>query len=261
LEIIKQTRRTHMTENPFEAPRDPSFPPLFQAQEVSGPVDPFDKARAMASLGCDAGVLVYSITSDRLRAAIVFAPEIPLKQAMQAFCACATGFQNAFGALAPPEVAMHLTWEGEIMINGATCGQLQAAASDDAANSVPDWLVIGLEVWLIPQREDEPGNTPHLTSLYMEGCADVSPLELLEGWARHSLVWVNELIVGDAAALHGEWRELLHGVGSDLTLDVAGQTKTGTFLGTDADFSLLLRTETDTCLIPLTNVLKQKDTA
>jgi len=133
-----------MIDNPFEAPREPSFPPLFQAQAVSGVTAPFDRACALAALGCDSGILVHNITHDRLRAAIVFAPEVPLEQALQAFCACATGFQNAFGALAPPEVALHLTWTGDILVNGAKSGRLQVAASDKVPDAVPDWLVVGL---------------------------------------------------------------------------------------------------------------------
>jgi len=246
-----------MIDNPFEAPRDPSFPPLFQAQAASGSEDPFHKARALAALGCDSGTLVHSITPDRLHAAIVFAPEMPLERAMQAFCACATGFQNAFGALAPPEVALHLGWEGDILVNGAKSGLLQVAASHSDPKTIPDWLVIGLEVWLIPQAGQEPGNAPDRTCLFLEGCAEVSPLELLEGWARHSLVWVNEVVGGDIKALHAEWRELLYGVGSEVVLSVAGQQMRGTFLGADADFAMLLRALPETRLIPLTSLLEE----
>lgn len=250
-----------MIDNPFEAPREPGFPPLFQAQAASGSVDPFAKACAMAGLGCDSGVLVHAITPDRLRAAIVFAPEVPLAQAMQAFCACATGFQNAFGALAPPEVGLHLTWTGDILINGATCGRLTVGASHADPAARPDWLVVGLEVWLIPQRDGEPGNTPDQTCLFMEGCAEMSPVELLEGWARHALVWINGLTGGESAALHNEWRALLYGVGSEVTLTLGGTPVSGTFLGTDGDFSLLLRSGPDTRIVPLTYLLKQGDTA
>lgn len=248
-----------MIDNPFEAPRDPSFPPLFQAHPVDESTDPFAKARALAALGCDSGVLVHSIAADRLRAAVVFAPEMPMEQAMQALCACATGFQNAFGTLAPPEVALHLTWDGDILVNGARSGRLRIAASEHDPRVVPDWLVVGLEVWLSPQTKDEPGHTPDLTCLYQEGCAEVSPLELLEGWARHSLVWINGLIEGDSRALHNEWRELLHGVGSQVTQTVSGRQLHGTFLGTDADFAMLLRDGGDTQLIPLSALLSRKE--
>lgn len=249
-----------MNDNLFNAPRAPDFPPLLSAHPVSDTTDPFQKACAMAALGCDSGMLVYSITPDRLRAAIVFAPEMPLEQAMQVFCACGTGFQNAFGALAPPEVALHLTWPGDILVNGAKSGQLQVAASTNDPTATPDWLVIGLEVWLIPQASDEPGNAPDKTCLYLEGCAEVEPLELLEGWARHTLVWVNGLVGGDVRALHNEWRELLYGVGTEVAQTVKGVAQRGTFVGVDGDFAMLLRVGDHTHLIPLSALLNTKET-
>jgi len=253
-----------MSDNLFKAPRDPDFPPLFSAHAVDGTTDPFQKACAMAALGCDSGLLAYAITPDRLRAAIVFAPEMPLEQAMQVFCACGTGFQNAFGALAPPEVALHLTWAGDILVNGAKSGQLQVAASTNDPAATPDWLVVGLEIWLIPQAEngagDEPGNAPDQTCLFLEGCAEIDPLELLEGWARHTLVWVNGLTDGDTRALHGEWRELLYGVGAAVANPVVGAPERGTFVGADADFAMLLKRGEDTRLIPLSALLNKGET-
>ena len=240
----------------FDAPRDPDFPPLITPRRVDGAIDPFAKACALAALGCDSGTLVHSIAADRLRAALVFAPEMPLQQAAQALCACATGFQNAFGALAPPEVALHLTWDGNILVNGARAGAMRMAASQSDPDKVPDWLVVGFEIWLLPQGDGDPGKTPDLTCLFMEGCAGVSALELLEGWARHSLVWVHGLAEGDSRALHREWRELLYGVGEPVSLTIAGQNLAGTFMGADADFALLLRDPTGTRTIPLGQLLE-----
>ncbi|MCF6231755.1 MAG: DUF4444 domain-containing protein [Rhodobacteraceae bacterium] len=242
----------------FEADREPDFPPLISPQRVAGTIDPFAKARGLAALGCDSGTLVHAIAPERLRAAIVFAPEVALSQAVQVFCACATGFQNAFGGLAPPEVALHLTWDGKILVNGAKAGFLRMASSHSDPNDVPDWLVVGFDIWLLPQGDGDPGDTPDQTSLYMEGCAGVSPLELLEGWARHTLVWVNGLVDGDTQSLHREWRELLYGVGESLPMGVAGQELCGTFMGADANFAMLRRDGDVTSLIPLTDLLEEE---
>ena len=107
----------------------PVFPPLLSGHPVQGGEDPFERAQAMAALGCDAGSVVYNIQADRLRVAIVFAPEVPLQDAMAMLPLCAVGFQNALGALAPPEVAVHLGWDGLICVNGAKCGAFRVAAS------------------------------------------------------------------------------------------------------------------------------------
>ena len=228
-----------------------SFPPLLTGLPVSQSVDPFVKACAQAAIGCDGGLVVYAPDQDPLAAAMVFAPEVPLQRAMAMMPVCGLGFQNALGALAPPEVAVHLEWAGGLRVNGASCGRLRVAASTAVETEVPDWLVIGLEVPL--WHPTEGGRTPDQTALFEEGCVDVDPARLLEAWARHTLVWINRWSDGELAAIHAEWRGLAHGIGEDIAFD----GDTGTFVGVDEDFGLLLRTGNETRLIPLTRLLDQ----
>lgn len=242
-----------MIEDIFEGERPLNLPPLFEEMPVDAKTCPYTKACAMATLGCDSGTLVHCITKDRLRAAIVFAPEIPLARAMAVYAACGAGFQNAFGALAPPEIALDLTWGGDILVNGAKAGRLRVAASTDDPQAQPDWLVVGVEVQLIHQDTDDPGLQPDMTCLYEEGCAEMSAIALLEGWARHTLVWVNGLTDGDIAPLHAEWRGFLYGIGEDVEAPGAS----GKFMGLDEDFGMLIRAGEETTLIPLSDLLKE----
>ncbi len=227
---------------------EPVFPPLLTGHPVQGGENPFERAQAMAALGCDAGTVVYNIQADRLRVAIVFAPEVPLQDAMAMLPLCAVGFQNALGALAPPEVAVHLGWDGLICVNGARCGGLRVAASSTDPTRTPDWLIIGWELALI-QTGDAPGATPDVTALYEEGCADVSATQLVESWSRHMLTWLNRWQEDGNAPLHAEWMGLLRGVGEPVG-------ETGVFLGTDERFGMLIRDGADTHLRPLTELLE-----
>ena len=249
-----------MSENDlFEAPRPASFPPLMQGEELAAG-DPFAKACMRAMLGCDSGLITYRISADHLRAALVLAPEEPLSRAMLALPACALGLQNALGALAPPEVAVHLGWDGALWVNGARAGRMRAAASTAAPEAVPDWLVIGIELQLLPRGAGEGGGEggldPTRTSLAEEGCGDIAPLRLLESWARHALVWLSRLEAGDIRALHAEWRGLAHGLGKEVALEAGGEALGGHFLGIDEDFAMLLRKGTITRAIPLTRLLE-----
>ena len=229
----------------------PSFPPLFDGLEVTGQTDPFTKACAEALKGCDAGLVVYDLDSLKLRAAIVFTPEEPLAQAMTILPVCGVGFQNALGALAPPEVAVHLDWSGGIRVNGATCGHMRVASAGTDPDTVPDWIIVGLELQLWP-TEDDPGLTPDQTALYAEGCADVAADALLSAWVRHTLVGINRWTDDGVVGIHKDWRALAHGIGEDIT--VSG--KSGTFLGIDEAFGMLLRDADTTHLIPLTTLLE-----
>lgn len=226
---------------------EPVFPPLLTGHPVRGGEEPFERAQAMAALGCDAGSVVYNIQADRLRVAIVFAPEVPLQDAMAMLPLCAVGFQNALGALAPPEVAVHLGWDGLICVNGAKCGMFHVAASTTNPGEEPDWLVVGWDLALL-QTGDDPGKTPEVTALYDEGCAEVSPVKLVESWSRHMLTWLNRWQEDGNALLHGEWMGLLRGVGEPF--------ETGVFLGTDERFGMLIRDGAETRLRPLTELLE-----
>ena len=231
---------------------EPSFPPLFEGLAVEGQIDPFDKACVEAALGCDAGLVVYNLAADALMVAIVFAPEVPLADAMVMLPVCGVGFQNALGALAPPEVAVHLDWDGGLRINGASCGRMQVAASTTTPEKQPDWLVVGLTLPLWPES-DNPGEFPDRTTLYAEGCADVEPGALLEAYVKHTLVGINTWLDEGVAPLHKNWRGLAHGIGEDIEMNGLS----GTFLGVDEQFGMLLRDADTTHLIPLTHLLER----
>ena len=229
----------------------PSFPPLFSGLAVEGQVDPFDKACAEAARGCDAGLVVHDLGANLLRAALVFAPDVELVDAMAMLPLCGVGFQNALGALGPPEVAVHLEWAGGLRINGASCGTLRVAASSSNPRAEPDWMVIGLELPLWPET-DTPGDIPEQTALYAEGCADVNAMELLESWVKHTLVGINTWTEDGVKTLHKDWRGLSHGIGENITMNEIS----GTFLGVDEQFGMLIRAADTTHLVPLTYLLE-----
>ena len=231
----------------------PGFPPLLSGLAAAPGEIPLARACAEAERGCDAGLIVYAPGPDALRAALVFAPEVPLHKAMAMLPLCAVGLQNALGALAPPEVGMHLDWDGGLRLNGAIAGRMRAAASATAPDEIPDWLIVGFELTILPES-DTPGDTPDRTSLYGEGCADLDIVTLLEAWARHTLVGINRWSDDGPAALHREWS----GLAWHVDKDVQRGTVTGRYVGIDEDFGLLLKTGDTTRLYPLTDLLERK---
>lgn len=237
---------------------EPTFPPLLKGLEAEIGDDPFEVAIDLAVAGCDAGIVVYDITQEYLRAAIILAPEVPLSEAMAMLIACGVGFSNALGAIGPPEVAVHLAWDGTIFVNGAACGKLRVASNVYGPEEVPDWLVVGLSVAMFPSSDLEGGETPDETTLFQEGCDEVGPVELLESWARHTLVWINRWSDDGPAPLHAEWTGMAYGIGGGITTDVSGATVTGKFLGTDEDFGMLIKTKTGTVVKSLTELLDRE---
>ncbi len=231
--------------------KQPAFSPLFFGLDADG-ADPFALACAKATQVCDAGLVTYDLSADRLRAAMVFAPDVPLRDAACMLPLCGVGFQNALGALAPPEVAVHLGWSGEIHLNGGRCGAMQLAAAATDADTIPDWLVVGLSLDLWPSSQDT-GLTPYDTALYAEGCGEVEPIKLLEAWVRHTLVEINAWADDGPARLHRNWLAVAQGLNSDVT--IGGYN--GTFIGIDETLGLLMKTQDGVRLIPLTTLLTE----
>ena len=226
---------------------DPTFPPLLTGEEAPAGADPFDKAVAAALTGCDAGLLVWSRRADALSAAVVLAPECPLEQAIGISFAISVGLVDALGALAPPEVAVHHVWPGAFKVNGADCGFLRGAASTSDISSEPDWLVIGIEVPFLPTGEG--GEDPTRTCLFNEGCAEITPQQLLESWSRHMLVWINRWLDEGLAPLHAAWRERAWEMGEPLP------DGSGTFMGLDELGGMLVKSNDKTTVRPLTDLL------
>jgi hypothetical protein len=70
---------------------------------------------------------------------------------------------------------------------------------------------------------------------------------------RHTLVGIHKWTDEGQSRLHQEWRAIAHGIGEDFDID----GKSGTYLGIDAQFGLLLRNQSATLLIPLTYLLER----
>jgi len=233
----------------LDAQHTPSFPPLMYGEAAA---DPATHAQMRAVQGCDAGLVAYDLGQSTLRAAMVFAPDVPLAQAAVMLPLCALSFQNALGALGPPETAVQLEWSGGIRVNQARCGAFGIRASTNDPDAVPDWLVIELTLPLWP-ISDAPGDHPEDTALYAEGCTDVQAPQLLESWSRHTLTWLHSWDADGVPPLHEAWRGLAWQMGEDV--NVFGTP--GTFIGVDENFGLLLRgADGATQLIPLTRLLE-----
>ncbi len=236
----------------------PALPPLLTGVRVDAAVDPMTKAIAAAASGVDAGTLFWADREDRLDAAIVFAPETPLRQALPIFYAAAVGLGDALGALAPPEVAVTWVWPDRVRVNGADAGALRLAAATDDAKAEPDWLVVAvtLQIDSLDQVHGcEPGRRPDVTSLRDEGCAELSRTRLLESWSRHLLVWTNRLLDDGFRPVHDAWRIRAERLGEPVTLSHQGRLRRGAFLGLDEDGAMLLRDAEGTEALSLSGAL------
>lgn len=238
--------------------RTPVFPPLMKGL-ATGPADPFPIAVDQARRGVDAGLIAWSLTTERLRAALILAPETTLEPAMAGVIACEVGMQNALGALAPPETAVHLDWTGALRLNGGHAGGFHIAASTRAPAAQPDWVIAGVELTRTLPADLEPGDIPDRTALDQEGCGEIDMIDLIEAWARHTLLWLNMLDEPSGRSqLYREWKGLAWKYGETITLPLDGSRSAGRFLGVDENFGILFKVgETPPRLVPMTTLIEE----
>ena len=238
----------------FPSALAPTFPPLLTGLPVSPRTDPLQKAIASASTAEVAPGLVHYAEDDQVfQVALTLVPEQPLALAIRVGFAAMLGLNDALGALAPPEVAVHFTWPGGIKVNGAACGTLTMAASTSDPNAEPDWLIAAVTLSVASTHKTEADVRKDVTTLHDEGCGEITVPALIESWSRHVLVWINRYVEDGFGPLHAAWREKCDLIGEDVT-----EPDTGTFMGLDENGGMILRQETKTSVFPLTTMLDAK---
>lgn len=233
----------------------PSFPPLLTGVEVGANEHPFRIATDRAA-DSDPGSLFWSPREDILAAAIVFAPDRPLGDALIAAFVVSCGIHDCLGALAPPETAVQHVWPDGILVNGGACGTVRAAAPSRQLEEPPNWLVAGLEVELAPIPGD-PGRNPGRTSLAEEGCGGLSQRQLLESWSRHTMAWIHRWMEDGPRAVFESWLVRAAGRDEEREFRAGNQVVRGRFLGLGERGNLLVRTKAGTRELSLAGVLER----
>ena len=230
---------------------NPSFPPLFRGECVPTYSNPFTKAILAARSNIDPGLIVYSKDMGHLDAALVLAPDIPLKRALGMVLVTKMGIADSLGSLAPPEMAIHFNWPNKIKVNGAFCGNIFFQASTKKETSIPDWLVIGLKIPFLWDSQIEAGNKPDETVLSDEGCIDITPRLLLESWSRHTLVWLNRFLDEGLNPIHRAWCEKCDNLGDEITFPTSGN-----FMGLDENGNMIIKNSKSTIVKKLSDYME-----
>jgi len=211
----------------------PVFPPLFRPFAVTPELDPFDRALGIAAEGAEPGTLLWSIGQEACECAVVLAPEQALEPSLPVVLVTALGVADALGALIPPVVAVTFGWPDRIEVNGALVGGVRMAHAEvERPDQVPDWMVVGFAVAVRGKwAEGEPGDDARRTTLAEEGCGEVMTVDLLEAFARHFLSWIHRWQDEGFAPVQQAWLAKATGLGREVTLEIGGNTISGTFEG------------------------------
>lgn len=182
-----------------------SLPPLLAARPLPPGADPLAEACAGAAAGrFGAGDFLWAEPAGRLSAALVLEPEVGRARCPEMLYLAMVAFGDALGALAPPEVAVTHSWPSVLRVNGGRAGRADLVAGP---GDPPDWLVLGLDLALLPgpETDTDPGADPDRTDLWNEGCAEVAPRELLEAFARHLVAAIHGWDEDGFGPVHTRW--------------------------------------------------------
>ena len=240
---------------------DPTFPPLLSGHAVKAPLRAFESACEAANMGtAGAGEIFWGRDTARLDWAIVLEPDVGATQAQQMLIVCQVAFADAFGAIAPPEVAVQFRWPGDVLINGAKAGQMRIAMGANGDDGCPKWLCVGLALNIRRQNvEYEPGSAPDETDLTEEGCAELDRTQLIESVSRHFLSQVHSWNEDGFGALHETWMSKAVNVGDVVNLNLEGQIYEGTFLTIDDEANLILKSKDATISLPMADFVEHTE--
>jgi biotin-(acetyl-CoA carboxylase) ligase len=216
----------------------PTFPPLLKGHRIPKERDTVKTACAMiAKQSIGAGDIVWSEDNHRLRFALVLEPEVERNKCCEMLYLVMVAFGDAAGAISPPEIAITYRWPGLVLVNEAVVGHVDLRLPESAAEAIPDWMVASVDIAIRPERlEANPGHTPEKTTMWDEGCGEITRTELLESVSRHIVNWIHTWTEDGFKPVHQQWTGRI----SEKAAIMDGLAK-GEFVGLDDNGNALVR--------------------
>jgi len=185
----------------------PQFPPLLKGHRVPSSKMPVVQARAMLEKGkLGAGDILWSDDQETLNLALVLEPEVTRERCGEMLYLVMVAFADAAGAISEPEIAINYRWPSTILVNEASVGVSDLITSDGEQDGVPNWMILSLKIAIRPDKTDiDPGKNTSITTMWDEGCGDISHTQLLESVSRHIVNWIHTWGEDGFKPIHDQW--------------------------------------------------------
>jgi BirA family biotin operon repressor/biotin-[acetyl-CoA-carboxylase] ligase len=148
----------------------------------------------------------------------------------------ALGLADALAALAGPRLDLRCKWPNDLLAGGRKLAGI-LLESEMGADPAVEFVVIGVGVNLATA----PASTEYpATSLAAQGCADITPAALLEGFIGRFDGWARRWQEAGFAPVRDAWLARASGIGEPVRVRLERGTFDGRFLDLDVDGALLL---------------------
>ena len=185
----------------------PHFPPLLKGHRVPSGKNPVAQAIGMLKTRkVGAGDILWSEDQDDLRFTLILEPEVERPRCGEMLFMSMVAFGDALGAISNPEIAINYRWPSTILLNEASIGTVDLILSDEERDGCPLWMLLNLEIAIrTGQHELEPGLNSNKTTIWDEGCGDISRTEILESVSRHIVNWIHTWSEDGFKQIHEQW--------------------------------------------------------
>ena len=202
---------------------DPKLPPQCRLQKIQPDADMRAVVRRHVSAGEPPGTIFWSPRTDRFQAAIVLAPEEPLRVAALAVYLGMLAVGDALGSNIPAGIDVTFIWPNRINLNGGMLGAVVLEVPPmTSLEATPEWLALSFDLAISSGAITADIKDAAVTTLEDEGCGMVDSGELLEALARHALAWSNRWNDDGFAPLRPVWIRRLENDQDVVDLDEAG---------------------------------------
>lgn len=210
-----------------------------------------EEAKRLAAEGAEDGTLVWSgeQTAGRgrrgrswhsppgnLYLSLILRPDCVPATAAQLGMVAAVAVGDALGTIMPPLTEVLFKWPNDILVNGSKVGGILLESAASRPESL-EWLVLGLgiNVESFPEGTEFPA-----TSLCHESGHSVTVEEVLDGFCRSFLNWVNNWLEEGFVPVRQAWLERAWKKGEVIQARIEDEKIDGIFRGLDEDGALLL---------------------
>lgn len=232
--------------------RTPVLPSLYELVPHEVLDSAVAEARRLVAAGADEGTLVWvreqtagkgrsgqpwASPRGNLYCALVLRPDYPFATAMQLNYVAAVALGTMLAGMAAPWTNLRYRWPNDVLLNSAKVAAVTLDAAATGAETL-DWLILGIAV----NVKSHPADTIFPASnLIEEARAEVSEIDVLEGFSRHFLSWINRWAEEGFAPVLRAWMQRADNIGETREITVQGEVLSGTFTEVDELGAMVLQ--------------------